>query len=151
MPFLETFLAGLAVRGVYDATKGGAEIAYKKLKEEKPNIVEALSDDSVLDNDENRNKYIKSIMEFLSGYGIIDIDGAEINSLSNTTFNHETGEINISGTIVNAKSIITGGGNGSTGKTTIKENSQFNTNGTSIKVGTGCSIKISGNAQIRQS
>jgi len=151
MPFIETFLAGLAVRGAYDATKGGSIAAYKKLKEDHSNIVDALSNDDFVENDTERNKYVENAIKILAGCGIINLSGGNISALGNTTFNHETGDITIGGTYVKAQSITTGGENGSNGTTLIKDGAELRTNGTSIRVGSGCEIRISGNAKIIQS
>jgi len=78
----------------------------------------------------------------------IEVDGGLLEALRGIRFDHENGTVSISGSTISAPILETGGTG--TGTTHITD-SELKSRGTGIKVGKGASIKITGNAGIRQS
>jgi hypothetical protein len=65
-------------------------------------------------------------------------------------FDHSSGTVSISGTTISAPIIVTGGSNGASGQTSITGGTTMKTRGTSISVGKGASITMTGGASIKQ-
>ena len=82
--------------------------------------------------------------------GSIDVDGTLLEALRGIRFDHAHGTVNIAGSTLKAQVLVTGGSSGSTGQTTIGENTEMRSHGTSIQVGKGCSIVMTGGASIKQ-
>ena len=82
--------------------------------------------------------------------GNITVDGGLLEALRGIRFDHAHGTVNISNTEVKSEVLVTGGSASSTGTTTIKDNTILKTKGTSISVGNGCSITMTGGATITQ-
>lgn len=80
--------------------------------------------------------------------GEIAVDGASLISLKQVASDHCDGKISMGNTAVYGNSIEVGG-TGS-GTTEIQGGTNLSTPGTQISVGAGCSIRISGNAGIKQ-
>lgn len=93
---------------------------------------------------------ITGVIDVNAASGAISIDGALLEALRGIRFDHGHGTVHIAGTTLNASVLVTGGGSNSSGKTVIGENTLMKSGGTSISVGTGCSIVMTGGAQIRQ-
>lgn len=89
------------------------------------------------------------VIDANAGDGSISVNQGIVSALRKIKFDHAKGTVLINGATVSAPTISTGGGAGATGKTTIKE-SELKTPGTSIQVGKGASIEITGNARIDQ-
>lgn len=90
------------------------------------------------------------ILDANAGSGAIDIDSSLLTAIRGARFDHAHGTINISNSTVQAPVLVTGGSAGATGQTVIGGNTSLKSQGTEIKIGTGASIKISGNASIKQ-
>lgn len=80
--------------------------------------------------------------------GQIYVDGAFLDALRGIRFDHNSGTVTIQGTIMQAPVLQTGGSG--PGLTQIGPGTQLKTKGTSISVGRGCSITMTGNARITQ-
>lgn len=90
------------------------------------------------------------VIDLKANQGEIEIFGGLVQAIKGVRFDHVDGLVHINGTTIASDIIVTGGSVNSTGTTLIQEGSQLKTQGTSISVGNGCSIRITGNAQIRQ-
>jgi hypothetical protein len=88
------------------------------------------------------------VIDAHAGTGSIDVDQSFLNALRGIRFDHQNGYVNISGSRIHAPLLQTGGtGNGQT----EISGSVLKSRGTQIDVGKNAQIKITGNAQIRQS
>ncbi|XKK18180.1 hypothetical protein HFP66_15840 [Bacillus sp. A17A.1] len=90
------------------------------------------------------------VIDLKANQGEIEIFGGLVQAIKGVRFDHVNGLVHINGTTISSEIIVTGGSVNSTGTTLIQEGSLLKTQGTSISVGNGCSIRITGNAQIRQ-
>ena len=122
-------------------------------------IVSFISNDSVfmsrlktMDKSEVKSAIEEILQSILlkANNGEIQLDGASLISLNSIVTNHVDGRITIERTNIHGKSISVGGTAGN-GTTEIRGGSNLSTNGTMISVGDGCSIRIRGNATIKQS
>lgn len=91
------------------------------------------------------------VIDLAAANGEITIDNGTLTALKGIRFDHEHGRVFIEGTNISAPILVTGGQRGSTGETQIGGNTTLSTGGTRISVGKGASIRITGNASIRQS
>jgi hypothetical protein len=97
-------------------------------------------------------KFFKDVLGTIyanAGDGAVTFDQGIVTAMRKIHFDHAKGTVTINGIIISAPKITTGGGPGATGQTSITD-SELKTQGTSIKVGKGASIKITGNARIDQ-
>ena len=90
------------------------------------------------------------IIDANAGVGTIEVDRALVEAIRGIRFDHASGIVTISGSTISAPVLVTGGGSGATGQTDIGGGTEMKSKGTSIKIGENASIKISGNAQIKQ-
>ena len=90
------------------------------------------------------------VIDANAGTGAIDIDGALLEAIRGARFDHANGTVDIANSTVKAPVLVTGGSDGTTGQTTIGGNTSLKSQGTEIRIGKGASIKISGNASIKQ-
>lgn len=111
----------------------------ERLKKAKNHIeVESIFKEAIGVIDTNANK------------GSITVDGALLEALRGIRFDHAHGTVNISNAEIKSEVLVTGGSSSSTGQTSIKDNTILKTKGTSISVGKGCSITMTGGASIIQ-
>jgi hypothetical protein len=150
MPILETFFTGLAVRGVYDLTKEGAVRAYNALKTSRPDLIEKVEQAAKSGDDDALRAAIVGALEVAAATGQVEIQGAFLSAAKQATFDHQQGTISIGGTSIHAPSLVTGGGVGATGETVISGGTVLSSAGTSINVGHGASIRMTGGASIKQ-
>jgi hypothetical protein len=90
------------------------------------------------------------VIDAQAGTGAISIDGALLAALRGIRFDHAHGTVSIGNTTVKAPVFVTGGQAGATGTTTVEGNTRLKSQGTQIDVGKGAQIKLTGNAQIKQ-
>lgn len=93
---------------------------------------------------------VVGVVDASAGEGEIKVDGGIIEAILGIRFDHSSGTVTIAGSTLSSTVLLTGGRPGSTGVTTIGEGTQLISEGTSIDVGAGCQILISGDAQIKQ-
>jgi hypothetical protein len=91
------------------------------------------------------------VIDAAAGSGSIDIDSAFLTAIRGIRFDHQHGTVTIQGTTMKAPIIKTGGAGGSTGVTELGADTSLQSGGTSIEIGNGCGITISGDASIEQS
>lgn len=89
------------------------------------------------------------ILNVTAESGSITIDNALINAIRSASFNHAQGTVTIAESTIYAPRLVTGGGYGATGTTTIS-GTNLKSRGTEIKMGKNTSIRFSGNARIEQ-
>ena len=90
------------------------------------------------------------IIDAHADHGSINIDGELLEALRGIHFDYAHGAVNIVGATLKFQVLVTGGSAGSTSQTIIGENTQLNSQGTSIQVDEGCSIVLTGGASIKQ-
>ena len=90
------------------------------------------------------------VIDAYADQGNITIDGGLLEAMRGIRFDHADGTVNIAGATIKSEVLVTGGGTGSTGKTVIGGNTSMKSQGTSIEIGNGCSITMTGGASITQ-
>ena len=90
------------------------------------------------------------VIDAYAGQGSITIDGGLLEAMRGIRFDHAHGTVNIAGSTIKSKVLVTGGSAGSTGQTVIGGNTSMKSDGTSIELGEGCSIKMGGGSSITQ-
>jgi hypothetical protein len=119
-------------------------IAIKPELEEKLKTANSISDIEVI------FKEAIGVIDACAGTGNMTIDGGLLEALRGIRFDHAHGVVNIADTTMNSNLLVTGGKFGSSGKTVIGSNTEMKTQGTSIQLGNGCSITMTGSASIKQ-
>lgn len=150
MPILETFLTGLAVRGVYDLTKEGALRAYDALRTSRPDLIDKVEQAAQSGDDAALREAIVGAIEVAAATGHVEIQGALLSAIKQATFDHQQGTIFIGGTNIHAPTLVTGGGAGATGETVISGGTVLSSAGTSVNIGHGASIRMTGGASMKQ-
>lgn len=144
LSFLTTVLSGTSANLVSAAIVTPIE----KLLYSKPNLKQNLTNPSSPEEFQSALNELAGELEILAGTGTISINKGDISSLKSARFDHQEGKIYIGNTQILAP-IIKSGGTGH-GQTTIEGNTELRSAGTSIQIGHGASIVITGNAEINQ-
>ena len=116
----------------------------------KPDLVEKLQSAKTPYDIEKIFHEAIDVIDAAAGSGDITIDGGLLEAVRGIRFDHAHGTVNIAGTTIKSEVLVTGGSSSATGKTVIGGNTQMNSQGTSIKLGEGCSIVMTGGASIKQ-
>ncbi len=143
--FLLSFGSGVAA----NLTTTALQAAFQKVLASRPEIEAKLSAPQSPTDFQEALGDLAGALEALAGSGSIAIDGSVITALREARFDHQSGKVTIGNSLVNAPLLQTGG-TGS-GQTVIGGNTELKSAGTSIKVGHGASIVITGNAGVKQS
>lgn len=148
---LETIAIGLAANAAYDISKTALKAAMEWVSQKHPEY-EAEAVAAVAAGDSAR---VEKVFEAAVGVllvnaanGSVNIDGATITALRGIKFNHEHGTVTMGDTTVRSDVLVTGGSVGATGTTNVLGNTALQSRGTSIEIGNGASIVITGDAQI---
>ncbi|MGO1163089.1 hypothetical protein [Brucella pseudogrignonensis] len=150
---LEAYLIGLGVNASCALSAKAAKAAYKWIQDNRSDLIERIA--SAQSNgdsnaaDEALNEATGAILA-AAGLGSLEIDGGSMNALKEIRFDHQHGFVRINNATIQSKTILTGGGMNSSGTTTISGNTTLKSKGTSIDIGEGASIVISGGASITQ-
>ena len=142
------FLIGLASGVSANALTAGATAAFQRVLGQRPDLERRLAAPSSADDFQKALGELSGVLEALAGTGAISIDGGIITALRSARFDHQHGTVHIGNATVSAPVLETGGTG--TGRTTIGGNTDLRSSGTSIQIGHGASIVISGNAGIKQ-
>lgn len=132
------------------ASFAAIETAFKYVARKRPDLVAAASAAQNTEQIERIFKEAVGVIIAEAATGRIIVDGAAISALRGVKFDHQHGQVTIGNTQVSAQVLITGGSAGATGKTHIGGNTSLRSQGTSIEVGQGASIVMTGGASIRQ-
>lgn len=89
------------------------------------------------------------VIDAKAGEGAIGVDHTLLEAIRGIRFDHQAGRVTIAGSIISAPVLVTGGGPGATGQTEVTGDFELKSKGTSIR-GRNASIKIRGNAQVKQ-
>lgn len=117
----------------------------------KPELKEKLKSAQTNTDIEAVFKDAVEVIDECAENGDITVDGGLLEAIRGIRFDHSHGTVNIAGTTIKSNVLVTGGSTEATGKTTIGENTEMKSQGTSIQLGKGCSIQMSGNSRIVQS
>lgn len=143
---LTNIATGMLANFSTDTVKG----LFEKVFEIKPELEEKLKEAKNSKDVELVFKEAIGVIDANADKGNITVDGGLLEALRGIRFDHAHGTVNISNTEVKSEVLVTGGSASSTGTTTIKDNTILKTKGTSISVGNGCSITMTGGATITQ-
>jgi hypothetical protein len=142
------FLIGLASGIGANITTATASAVFQKVLGTRPDLERKLAQPSSPAEFQAALAEVGGVLEALAGTGSISIDGVLINALRSARFDHQHGRIHIGNTVVSAPVLQTGGTG--TGQTVIGGNTDLRSSGTSIQIGQGAGIVITGNAGIKQ-
>lgn len=142
--FLISFAAGVGA----NVTTAAASTAFQRVLGARPDIEKRLAQPSSPADFQSALAEVGGVLEALAGSGSIGIDGALITAFRSARFDHQHGRIHIGNAVVRAPVLQTGG-TGS-GQTVIGGNTELRSQGTSIQIGQGAGIIITGNAGIKQ-
>lgn len=142
--FLISFSSGLAANLSTESLKA----AYQHVFAVRPDLERRITHPTSGPDIQTALSEIAGVLEALAGTGIISINGGIINALRSATFNHQDGSVHIGNARI-AAPVLNTGGTGS-GTTVIGGNTELRSAGTSIQIGHGASIVITGNAGIKQ-
>ncbi|SMO58325.1 hypothetical protein SAMN06265173_106128 [Thalassovita litoralis] len=150
MAVLEAFLVSLAANATYGLTNYTVSKVMDAVRKEKPEL-EAKAEQAVASGNVGELPDLAAgALEVAAASGTVEIRSAAIEAVRSAVFDHQHGHITIGGSRVYAPTLQTGGSHGATGQTSITENTSLKSAGTEIKIGKGASIRITGNANIRQ-
>lgn len=150
----EHFLTAYAAHAAFDVSKEGLKRAFDYVVKIRPDLAKkAHTAESTKNINDLENVFREAVGVIVAeaNNGTIHIDQTIITALNGVKFDHQHGTITIGNTTVSALILVTGGSTGATGTTNINENTSLRSKGTSIEVGKGCGITITGNAHIKQS
>jgi hypothetical protein len=150
---LEHFLAAMAAHVTVDLSKEALKKAFEYVATKRPDLAADANKAEATGNFIEIEKVFRDAVGVIvaaAATGSIKIDDGTLNALNGIKFDHQHGTVNIAGAVISSKVLATGGGASATGKTTIGRNTSLRTQGTSIEVGSGCSIVVTGGASIKQ-
>jgi len=146
-PTTTAIITSLATNYFTHFSAPAIESFFKKVFNIKPSLENDLKKASKPEDFERIFNEAVGVIDAQANTGTIEVDKTFLEALRGIRFDHQHGQVNINGSIIQAP-ILQTGGTGS-GRTEIFE-SNLKSNGTEIKMGKGCGIIMNGNAQIRQ-
>ena len=153
IPGLTEFGIAIAAHLVTDAGKAAARSAFEYLRSTRPDLESRAKNAQVSGNFAEIEKIFQEgvgVIVAAAASGKISVDQATLTALRGVKFDHQHGIIEINNTKIRAQVLITGGSDNATGQTHIGGNTVMASQGTSINVGHGASIVMTGGAKIIQ-
>jgi hypothetical protein len=150
---LEHFFIAIAAHLTADISKEGIKRAFAYVASRRPDLASAARAAEASGNLRDIERVFTEAVGVIladANSGSIKLDAATLQALNGIKFDHQHGEVHIRGSRISSKVLVTGGGAGATGKTVISENTSLRSQGTSIEIGSGCSIVMTGSASIKQ-
>lgn len=144
--FVSSYAAGILANFSVDAVKALFSAAVRR----KPSLSQKMQAATTLQDIEQIFKDAIGVIDAQAGSGEIEIDNALLTAMRGIRFNHAQGTVQIGNTTVSAPVLVTGGQPGATGTTTIAGNTRLKSKGTQIDVQGNAQIKITGDANIKQ-
>ena len=123
---------------------------FKTAVKLRPSIAEKMQTASSRQDVEQIFRETVDVIDAQAGTGAISIDGELLTAVRGIRCNHAHGTVRIGDSTVKAPVLVTGGQSGATGTTIVESNSYLKSNGTQITVPEHGQMKISGDAQIKQ-
>lgn len=136
-----------------DAAKAGVKKVFSALSSSHPELNERAKAAQVASNTLEVERIFQEAVGVIiaeADSGQISVESSAIAALRGIKFDHQHGTVQIGKSTLKATVLITGGGVGATGQTTISGNTTLASQGTSIRVGDGASIVMTGGAFIKQ-
>ncbi|MCD9544896.1 hypothetical protein GLP24_08545 [Photobacterium carnosum] len=124
---------------------------FKPALKLEPELQKSLDNAQTLNDIEDIFTRAIGVIDASAASGELTINGAFLDAVKGIRFNHADGTVNIGNTSIKSEVLVTGGGANATGRTHITENTTMSSKGTSISLGNGCSIVMTGGASIHQS
>lgn len=149
-PITTSILTGIASSILANFSTDAIKSLFAKAFELKPELEEQLKTAKNNQDIELIFKEAVGVIDANADKGNIVVDNGLLEALRGIRFDHAHGTVTISGTQIKSKVLKTGGSSSLTGKTTIKDNTIMKSQGTSISVGKGASIIMTGGANIIQ-
>lgn len=150
-PIVTSIITGIGINYFTQYSAPVIENFFKKVFKLKPSLKSQLCEAKSVKDIEKFFEDAMKVINLHAGSGSIDIDGSFLEAIRGIRFDHEHGNVTIANTTLSSNVLFTGGSFGSTGMTQINGETEMKSSGTTIKVGKGCSIRITGNAGIIQS
>lgn len=150
MTILETMLLGMATNGVYDFTREVAVKAFDWIRQNRSDLITQSDDAARCQDDAALRAALSGALIVAAESGNVLISGATISAVSEASFDHQHGTIIIGKTKIYAPTLVTGGSDGASGTTKIDSHTVLRSSGTSIVVGHGAAITMTGAASIKQ-
>lgn len=148
-PLTISILTSLATGYFVNFTSVSVTNFFQKAIDLEPLLEEEIQSARTPEDFEKVFKEAIGVIDAAAGSGKIDVNDALLEAIKGIKFDHQNGTVIIQGSRIQAPILQTGGKG--TGHTTIGGNTSLKSQGTEIRIGKGASIKISGNANIRQS
>lgn len=146
-PTTQSVLIGLMTNYVTSFTAPQITTFFRKVFELRPALEQRLKYAKKPTDFQEIFREATGIIEAAAGSGSIEIDQSILEALRGIRFDHQNGTIVIQGSVLKSGVLETGGsGNG----TTAISGSRLKSQGTEMLVGSGATIKITGNAKIIQ-
>ena len=151
---LEHFFVAMAAHATVDISKEALKRVFDFVATRRPDLAQAAGKAEASGNLGDIEKVFRDALGVIvaeASNGQLKVDAAVLEALNGIKFDHQHGEVLIAGARISSKVLVTGGGAGATGKTMIGGNTSMRSQGTSIEVGSGASITMTGGATIKQS
>ncbi len=148
---ISNIIAGIASGMLANFSTDAVKKFFLTVFSEKPELEEKLKSTETISDIEQIFREAVGVIDACAKEGDINVDGGLLEALRGIKFDHAHGTVNIAGATLKAQVLVTGGGAGATGQTVIGENTEMKSQGTSIQLGEGCSIVMTGDASIKQS
>ena len=149
-PITAQIIASLATSYFVHFTAPSVERFFSTVFRLKPDLENRLRSAQTTKDIEQIFREAIGIIDANAGAGTIEVNRALVEAIRGIRFDHASGLVTIFGSTISAPVLVTGGGPGATGQTDIEGGTELKSKGTSIKIGKNASIKMTGNAQIKQ-
>ncbi|PHQ72370.1 MAG: hypothetical protein COB93_00370 [Sneathiella sp.] len=149
-PITQSIITGIASGIFANFTTDTVKHFFATVFKIKPELEDKLKAVKTTSDIESLFKEAIGVIDAHADKGSITIDGGLLTALRGIRFDHAHGKVNIAGATLSSQIIVTGGSAGSTGETVIGEKTEMKSQGTSIQIGEGCSIVMTGSAKITQ-
>jgi len=149
-PITSQIIASIAASYLAHFSAPVVERFFRRVSQLKPDLENRLRSARTTKDIEGIFREAIGVIDANAGTGTIEVDKALVEAIRGIRFDHAAGLVTIAGSTISAPVLVTGGGDGATGQTDIGGNTELKSKGTSIRVGKNASIRIKGNAQIKQ-
>lgn len=149
-PITTSIVTGIASGILANFSTDGVKHFFTSVFSVKPELEKKLKSASTSSDVEEIFREAVGVIDAVVDTGNIKIDGGLLEAIRGIRFDHAHGTVNIAGTTIKSQVLVTGGSASATGKTVIGGNTEMKSQGTSIQLGEGCSIVMTGGSTIKQ-
>jgi len=146
-PFISSILSNLAVNYFVNFSTPTIKKFFQRAFELDPSLKDDLKNAKTTKDLEKAFQKSVGVIDAQAGTGEIAVDRSFLKALREIKFDHQDGKVIIQGSVLRA-GVLETGGEGS-GETEIKS-AELKSKGTKIVVGRGASVRMTGNARIKQ-